>query len=196
MYKYRVQYAHADVRPTNGELTEDSPKGWATVDVDVDHEIVSQADIDEVTKRIAYMNPKDDGTLRYTSVGIASRDSIELLEYNGFDNDTDFEAVLYPSDFVSDSGVEAIVLGDDNYLAAWGHSVTEQEMADRTVALLAAQDALSEDVVAEEVVAAVLERGVIRTYAKALDRDPELSLSWFWPKDSGAYPVTIVNLNE
>lgn len=194
MYKYRVQYAHADVRETGGELTEETPKGWGTVEVLVDHEIVTEEDVAEVTKQIAYSNTRDDGSLRYTSVGIL-KDGIELLETNGVNYDTDVDAVLFPSDFETKDG-PGIFLGEDEYFAVWGHTKSEAELADLLVEVLERDDAFDENFTADELRAGVLERGADRVQArKVSDDDDDLVISWSSISlATSSYPVTLVRL--
>ena len=173
----------------------ETPSGWGTIKVDVDHKIETQEDIQEVTKQIAYLNIKEDGTFRYTTVAIL-KDGIELLEANGFEYDSDPDAVLFPSDFKSDRGA-GIMLGDDEHFAFWGHDITDEEAADTVIKYLTEDDVFDIGFTAPDLRTAILSRGVQRVLARRIPTDDdELVVTWSHVADASEtfYPVTLVDL--
>lgn len=198
--RYTIHYAHADVRETGGELTEETPKGWGQVEIDVDHEIVSQADKDEVTKQIARSELREDGSPRYTHVAVQviTKKENEIIEVWSKDN-TPRPLTAEDLEFHFDAShtFKGTPIGEDDYFVFYGHDITELEvLTDILNYVEAAEWPMYEE---EEVSEYLFSRVMDRTYAKRIDDDltnSEWIISWknVGENDRGAFPVTVVNL--
>jgi hypothetical protein len=198
LYKYRIQFAHADVRETAGELNDDTPKGWGTTIIDYDRPLDQQSDVNKVTREIALSNLRDDGSPRYTHVSIL-KDGIELLEHNGVDYDTHADAVLFKSDFEDVYG-PGVLLGDDDHFAVWGHDWTDEDIVTAALDLLEKQGVFDDgQLQRSELKIALLERGGQRVRARRVDvgDENELVVSWAVLADADVttYPITVLDLH-
>lgn len=196
--RYTVHFAHADVRETGGELTEETPKGWGQVEIDVDHEIVTQEDKDEVTKQIARNELREDGAPRYThlAVQVITKHENEVIEVES----SSALAPLTEKDFEfrwsADKIFKGTPIGEDDFFIFYGHDISEQDALTEIVDYF---EVVGADFSESELDEYIFSRKIDRTWAKQLGEtidSGEWMITWnnVSESESGAFPVTVITL--
>jgi hypothetical protein len=189
--RYAITFAHADTRETGGELTDDTPKGWGNIEIEVDHLIETDEDRLEVARAISRAGLEDGDEPRYTHVAI---NTLRLLGEPG---------ELEPSDFITlangDVEIPGVSLGDDHFYAFWGWDISDE---DAGAALERYFESVLEldDGLRLELQQEINRRKPQRVIAWQIGTREDLALAWGRgvedaPEGEATYPLTIIDIS-